>query len=588
MRSFFCSLVATLVCHATTPASSLRQHYDAAYRFQSAGNLTQAASEYKLFLSDALHRLANGRANMGEYAQSIPLYDEALKLLPADFILQLDYAGAAFDAKDLTKAKRLAQAALDRAQTASNPQKAKAHLVLGNALMEASQYQDAIVQFKAAVAINPEFANVYALGTAYLALPDPKSAAAVFAKMLTGLGDTADLHMELGRAYGEAGYPDEAIAEFKKAIAKNNQLPFAHYSLGAAYLNQSGDSAFPRAEVEFRKELAIHPDDPLTYPQLGRIAMSRHNYGEAEADLKRAVALNPQNPDNFLLLGRLYTDMNRRADSIDALRKAIAATTDPSRNHYSIQLAHYRLGRLLMQSGEIEDGKKEMKIAEALLLESKSHDESRMARKAAMEAPLRQTHVATLADVDTEKTFERQITPLLAGSYNNLGLIAAVNRDYAGAVEYFEHASKWNPELVGLDMNWGKAAFGGRQYAQALMPLSRSLQTRPEDVQVRSMLGVSLYMTHDYEKALQTFQPMETEAEKVPLLASVMHGARGEKYASGGKYQQAVEELRAALRLNPHDADAKHALALSLMALGRKAEADALLAELAAAEASPQ
>ena len=569
----------------------IQQHYDAAYRFQSTGDLGRAGSEYKLFLAEALHRLANGRANIGEYAEAIPLYEEALQLAPGDSVLRLDYSGAAYDAKDLPKAKLLARNALDANQfgknqsEAANDQNAKAHLVLGQVFMETGQPQEAVTEFKAAVAGNPKFENAYALGTAYLSLLDKESAAAVFAKIVAGLGDTAEVHMEFGRAYGEAGYPEEAIVEFKKAIAKNSKLPFAHYSLGAAYLNRAGDSAFPLAEPEFRKELAIHPDNALSYPQLGRIAMSRHDYKEAEFDLNRAATLDPANPDNFLMLGRLYTDMNRTADAITALRKAIATTADPSRNRYSIQLVHYRLGRLLVQSGDVEAGRKEMKLAEALLLESKLHDESRMERKPTMAAPLRQTHVAAPVDVEAEKSFEHQAAPLMAGSYSNLGLIAAVSRDYAEAIGYFERAAQWNPGLEALDTNWGKAAFAGRQYEKATGPLSRSLQAHPDDVQVRSMLAVSQYMLHDYGRALQTFQPMEAEAEKIPLLASMLHGARGEEYARGGSHQQAVDELRTALRLNPADTGAKHTLALSLIALGQKAEGDKLLAELAAAQA---
>ena len=123
---------------------------------------------------------------------------------------------------------------------------------------------------------------------------------------------------------------------------------------------------------------------------------------------------------------------------------------------------------------------------------------------------------------------------MMAGSYSNLGLIAAVGKEYTEACGYFEQAAQWNPALDGLDTNWGKAAFAGRQYAQALAPLSRALQAHPGDVRVRSMLGVSQYMTHDTVNALQTFQPIETQAEQIPALAAVLHGARGEKYASAG------------------------------------------------------
>ena len=205
-----------LVCGAA-PASSMQQHYDSAYRFQSAGNLRQAAVEYKLFLADALHRLANGRANTGEYAKAIPLYEEALKLSPGDSELQLDYAGAAFDAKDLKKTKALAQGALDSSHgSAGKAQTAKAHLMLGRALMQMAQYPEAIAQFKSAVALDPQFENTYALGMAYLALPDKASAAAVFAKMAAGLGDTADIHMEFAAPMARAATRTRRLKSLRK------------------------------------------------------------------------------------------------------------------------------------------------------------------------------------------------------------------------------------------------------------------------------------------------------------------------------------------------------------------------------------
>ena len=91
----------------------MRQHYDAAFRFQAAGDLAQAGMQYKLFLADALHELGNGRADIGEYTRALPLYEDAIALAPADFILHLDYARAALDAGDPSKARVLAQDALN-------------------------------------------------------------------------------------------------------------------------------------------------------------------------------------------------------------------------------------------------------------------------------------------------------------------------------------------------------------------------------------------------------------------------------------------------------------------------------------------
>jgi tetratricopeptide (TPR) repeat protein len=93
--------------------SSMRQHYDAAFRFQTAGDLAQAGMQYKLFLADALHELGNGRADIREYARALALYEDAIALAPADFILHLDYARAALDAGNPSKARALAQDSLD-------------------------------------------------------------------------------------------------------------------------------------------------------------------------------------------------------------------------------------------------------------------------------------------------------------------------------------------------------------------------------------------------------------------------------------------------------------------------------------------
>jgi tetratricopeptide (TPR) repeat protein len=593
---------------------SMRQHYDAAYRFQSSGDLAQARSEYSLFLADALHQLGNGRANIGEYARALPLYEEALQLGSANFSLNLDYAAAALDAQDPSKTKLLLQGALNLyAKSAKRSEVATARLILGRALQKTNGYSEAVEQFKQAVSIDPTFDNMYALGEAYLTLPDKESAARTFAEILRRFGDTATMRMHLGRAYGEAGYPDEAIQEFKKAIAKDDKLPGAHYSLGASYINKSGEAGFPLAEPEFRKELAIQPKDPLTYPQLGRIAIKQHKFQDAEIDLQLATALNPQNPDNFFLLGQLYTEMNRPLDAEKALRKAIAETPDPARSHYDIQRAQYRLGRLLVENGQIEEGKKELDAAQDSLLRSRQQDESKIEGKPAIDAALSTPRVPKPQEVATEKAFEKQIGPLMADCYNNVGVMAAIDKDYARAAENFERASYWRPSLKGVDGNWGRAAFTAHQYEQALGPLDRALHADPQNVEMRSMLGVSQYETHNYSNAVKTLQPIEASLRAVPLLAFtyaesmvktgdyqngfewlqalvqsdpgnvIFHRALGEGYASSGNYPKAEAELRTAITLNPTDAETKYALALSLIALGQKVEAESLLAGLAAA-----
>ncbi|MGH9616097.1 MAG: tetratricopeptide repeat protein, partial [Acidobacteriaceae bacterium] len=296
---------------------------------------------------------------------------------------------------------------------------AKPHWILGEALLGMDDDQGARDQFIKAVAQGPSFENQYALGECYLTLLDKPSAARLFAKMLTHFGDTAQIHMEFGLAYARADFPEQAIPEFKKVLEENDKLPDAHYSLGASYLSRSGDTAFAEAKAEFHKELAIHPNDFYSYYELGYVEMREHHLPEAVRDLTRAAALNPQSDDTFLMLGNLYSQMGKSADEEAALRKAIQVCTDPSKNHYQIRGAHYQLGLLLIQEGKRSEGKKEMQVAEKLLIQNRKLDAANLEGTPILTfvAPKRDriTDPAAAAEL---KRFEQRIGPAIADSFN--------------------------------------------------------------------------------------------------------------------------------------------------------------------------
>ena len=70
----------------------------------------------------------------------------------------MEYAQACQAAKDLGKAKSLAQEAVD-----AEPRNAAAHRVLGQILLQRDENKAATQQLEAAVALQPDFANGSAL-----------------------------------------------------------------------------------------------------------------------------------------------------------------------------------------------------------------------------------------------------------------------------------------------------------------------------------------------------------------------------------------------------------------------------------------
>lgn len=598
----------------STPRSSdsLQQHYDSAETLLSQNDFAQAEFQFKLFLSEALHRIANGRAQVGRYPEAAPLFEEALALTPNDAAIKMDYAEAALDARDLPTARRVAQSLIGSTPVGVRYRDAgKPHWLLGEALLGMDDNKGARDQFAAAVALNPSFENQYALGKAYLALLDKESAAKLFAKMLAHFGDTAQIHMEFGLAYARGDFPEKAILEFRKALELNDKLPDAHYCLGAAYLSRSGDTAFPEAQGEFHKELAIHPNDFFSYYELGYIAMQEHHQSEAVRDLNRAAALNPQSDDTFLMLGNLYGEMGRSADEEAALRKAIQVCTDPSKNHYQIRGAHYQLGLLLIQEGKMEEGKKEMQAAENLLLLNRKLDAANLKGKPILRYPSRGNRITNPTAAAELKQFEQRMGPPIADSFNNLGVIEAQNQQYGAAVGYFQRAAQWNPRMDGLDYNWGRAAFGAKDYRQAVICLSRYMQAHPDDNRPRVPLGMSQFMLSNYKDAIRILAPLGNQLDSLPLLSyayaeslvktgnldegidrlqrleeahpdfEMAPAALGETFLARKQYDKAEPQLRAVLRINPANENAKYDLAFTLLALNQQNKAQELLVQLA-------
>ena len=178
----------------------------------------------------------------------------------------------------------------------------------------------------------------------------------------------------------------------------------------------------------------------------------------------------------------------------------------------------------------------------------------------------------------------------VADSYNNLGAIAATNSDYSDAVTYFKRAAVWNPSLEGLDYNWGRAAFAGSQFADAIMPLSRYVKLHPDDIGARSVLAISQFMTGNYPGCIEALESaigrvdlapqaeyvyaesmiktgrIASGAERLEGLEKLhpeipdVHRALGEALGQQGEKQRALEELRTAIKLSPHDADSHYDL----------------------------
>jgi tetratricopeptide (TPR) repeat protein len=630
----------------TEAPDTLQRHYDAARTFGLSGDQEHAAIEYKAFLAEALRRMGNARAKEGNGPGAIEMFKDAVAIAPDNIDIRMDFAVLYLDREDIAAAKAQAEGAVRIA-----PDNVRAQYLLGRALYEDEDYAGAKTHLEKAVAAKPTFDMGYALGLAYLQLKDLNRARLLFDEMISGLGDSAQLHVYFGHAYWLTSNFDKAITEYKLALAKNPKVAQAHYFLGIAYLSRDEDKGWDEAAQEQREEIKNSPDDFRPHYELGNIALKQHRADEAERELKRSSELDPNNPDPLISLGEIYAGQNRPQEAEAAMRKAIALTTDVSRAGYQINRAHYVLGRVLVQTGRKEEGAKELKLSAEL--RDRTHPEVVRNGTSAEETarPAQQTEVHPeskdqLSPADQQKldAYLAQLKPGIADAYNNLGVTAAGQKDFAAAVNYFRKAAKWDPALATLDRNMGMAAFYGGQYEQAIPPLYRQLQQKPDDVRVRAALALSYFSGEKYGPTLETLNPVKDQVNDDPGLglayavslvktnrydegmarlkaleqsspdSAAVHVAIGEAFADQKIYGTAVEEFRkalaidgsqarthfllglalmhqetqaeaaqefrAALKLDPSNPETKYHLAYSLIQIQQKEEAQALLAEV--------
>jgi tetratricopeptide (TPR) repeat protein len=632
------------------PVDNLQQHYDAARTYGLSGDTQRSKAEYQAFLAEALRRIGNGWASAGDVKVASDCLDESLSIAPENPDALLDRASAYLTENKLPEAKALALKAAKPGAT--NPRQ---EYLLGRIFLQQDDYKSAKEHLEKAVAATPTFEVGYALATAYLNLKDLQRARLLFDDMLLGFGDAPGLHIQIARAYRENEYWEEAITELKKTSRKYPQAAQVHYFTGLAYMGRDNDSGIPAALPEFRAELQLSPNDYRSRYMYGYALLKQHDLPTAESELMKASALQPENPDPWHLLAQVYLENGDKAKAEQSARKEIALTKDEASNNYQVSQAHYQLARLLLESGKREEAMRELNVSEEMRKRRLQRQVAQQNPSEAMKMNMQEPRIVE-PHSDTEKNaatadmkkqaqqYTDQLKPAVANAYNNLGVMAAGQKEFSTAEAYFEKAGHWDPSLDKLDRNQGMAAFYSNNFEKAITPLFRELQSHPDDFRVRAALGLSYFSMDNYAAVVETLRPAESHLGEDPGVGAAyavslvkignyeqgmnrlknlavsnansaeIHQFLGGAFADQGIYASAIEEfrkslaldpsqqrthfllglalihqgtladavpeMRTALKLDPTDVSAKYHLAFSLAQIGDKAEALGLLRQV--------
>jgi len=541
---------APVASQKTQPAPAvieLNKRLMEAAKAQQSGDPEQVSRTNKRLIALALREMAHLRLLENALPQASELYQRSLEF-EDDPNARVDLAIAYLRMSRPDDAIAEAEKAMF-----SFPDNARAWNVEGKAWMILKDYRNAAKYLSHSIRLKGDVESAYSLATCLLLLHEKNNAALVFRDIVNNVGESGGIHILIGRSYRDAGFLDEAINEFRRALLVDPKAPNAHYFIGLIELIRNEWAPTPEIRQEMHAELQANPRDYFANYVLGVFTSNEKLYDESNGYLKIAAEEDPNAPEPWIYLGLNAYSSGDMKTAEDALRKSILLTgSDESRSHYQIRKAYIAMGRLLLQTGRKEEGEvflqkarrvqqlgmneSQQVIAEVFAADrsgmgavmpylSKDSEPKAMSDffstdpTGELDASAMQRAKLTDQEMKMAVAQEKQLRSILGSGYNDLGTSEAIQKEYSLAFAHFRQAEDWDPQIPNLMRNLGVAAVKVGDQATAARALSKYLETNPSDIAVRKMLGMAYYQTSDYAKAAQTIVPLGDAALNDPGLA---------------------------------------------------------------------
>jgi tetratricopeptide (TPR) repeat protein len=365
---------------------------------------------------------------------------------------------------------------------------------------------------------------------------DPGAKAMVL-RVLSERPDDPTSHTMLGFLNYEAKDCNGAIEHFQRGGSVLASQPLALSAYGAC-LAQVG--RYQLAIPIFQQVLTAGPSVPSTRYNLALAQWKANQAQEALATLQPALESGGDQSDAILLAADIYESMNDTQHAIDLLRKAILA--NPKNVEAYVAFA------------------------------SLSYD-----------------HASMQVGIDIVNAGLTQL-PSEARLYQVRGILYIQLGKFDEASEDFGKANQLNPNLLLLGAAEGLAASQRHKDDQALSSFRAAAKAQPDDALTQYLFAEALSQEGAPEGSADYVEVVAAARKACQLDPSmiVAHDLLATIYLQQSRPQLAMEESRAALKLDPNDQQALFHLILSLRKTGDKDQIPPLLKQMLAARAANQ
>lgn len=522
--------------------------------YRERGRTDEALAEYRLAAQydpddfTAWHAIGQILEEQGQAEEAQAAYDKAIALAE-DHLTRNPHDAATASMLGLmyllrgdpTQAIPILQQAVALRPNADN------HYALGNGYYDAGRYEEALAEYQAALAADPNhFSAAVRLGDTYEKLRRADDAIAAYRRALA-IRDDADVHTYLGMLLAKQGQLEAAEAEYQAALRLADSA-FARSQLATLY-RQAGKT--DQAIAEYEAALRLR-DDPYTRFLLGQLYESQGRLEEAASQYQAAAALfapaDPGADTNRAAWGGVLLRLCRADEALSVLQGAAAAAFEVQ----ATLAAAYEAQGKATEAGE----------AYAALLKAQPNHPG--AHYLAAWHTYRQDR---LDEAVREMERATELAPAFSLAWSDLGLFYDRQGNRKTAQAAYEQALATMPANVNALLGLGALALQDGDPAAALSYFQQALQKQPEYVKaVPDEAGSTLVSIH-LDLAL-TYERLGRRAEADQALAAARQLA-----------EAAVARL-------PSHAQARFLQAVVYWTLGESAKAEATYAEAIRCNAS--